>query len=548
MRLSLSIRPDRARCVMMTAQLTPPMAAEAAAVTAPPVTVAPPPRAPSASLRPPARELVLRAVAFGAGRHLYLPFDVPPGIGRVEARLVSTTPAVRLGIGLFDQRGPGWQSPGFRGVYGHERAACFVAAGSASPGFLPGPVEPGRWTVVVPVFVAPVPARLRVHVRLLPEGETTPAAAAAVAPERAPGAVLDEPGWYKGDLHCHTVHSSDALASGSALDPAGWAATCRRQGLDFAALTDHNTVAQNADLAAAAGDGVLLLAGEEMTTCIHGHATVIGLPPGAWVDWRQAPLGLPLPKHGARIVESIRLVRELGAYLAAAHPFISPTRPWNVLSWHFLADALADPSARPDGFEVWNGPWRHSSEATLRLWEWLLRRGWRIVVNGGSDLHGVDNAHGLAAGHPTTVVHAEALAAEPVVAALRAGRSYVTASPDGPELLLAAETGDEATGIGGDLHGRPGRLVSIRARTRDATGLRLEIRSAGRPVLTAVVGEADQSFTVTMPLPHHRSYVRAELRAAPGRLAPRGPMRALTNPIWLVPGAAARTVHGAPAF
>ena len=42
-------------------------------------------------------------------------------------------------------------------------------------------------------------------------------------------------------------------------------------------------------------DGVLLLAGEEVTNYFHGHATVSGIQPGEWFDFRQSPFGLPCP-------------------------------------------------------------------------------------------------------------------------------------------------------------------------------------------------------------------------------------------------------------
>ncbi|MBW3638594.1 MAG: hypothetical protein KY451_01875 [Actinobacteria bacterium] len=62
------------------------------------------------------------------------------------------------GLGLFDQRGSHYgtlaRTNGFRGIYGEERSEFFVAATAASQSFQPGPVEPGEWTVIVPVFSA----------------------------------------------------------------------------------------------------------------------------------------------------------------------------------------------------------------------------------------------------------------------------------------------------------------------------------------------------------------------------------------------------------
>jgi hypothetical protein len=204
-------------------------------------------------------EVVLTDTVFGTGVYRYLPFEVPAGVNRVSVELTKAGDAA-LGVGLFDEQGPGYQSPGFRGIYGEERSAFFVAADAASQSFLPGPIRPGTWTVIVPVFRAPVPVPITVRVVL---GYGPQPMSFRPGPEQ--GVVSDEPGWYRGDLHCHTPESSDAWKSGTAFTPAGWADEARRIGLDYAAMTDHNVVTQNLDLAAAAGRDVLGLPGEQMT-------------------------------------------------------------------------------------------------------------------------------------------------------------------------------------------------------------------------------------------------------------------------------------------
>jgi len=134
----------------------------------------------------------------------------------------------------------------------------------------------------------------------------------------------------------------------------------RRIGLDWISLTDHNVTTQNRNLKADSGKGVLLLGGEEMTNWFHGHATVTGLSPGAWLDWRQRPAGVPLGPNEERIQSFIAEAKRLGAYTAAAHPAGAN------LSWQFFADAEADPAALPDGLEVWNGLFQPDDEVTLK--------------------------------------------------------------------------------------------------------------------------------------------------------------------------------------
>src|SRR5207245_10928330 len=80
----------------------------------------------------------------------------------------------------------------------------------------------------------------------------------------------------KGDLHCHTLHSDGANTVreivGNAVE----------LGLDFLAVTDHNTDTHHADLDALAGLPIILIPGEEVTT-YWGHAHTWWLR--EWVDF-----------------------------------------------------------------------------------------------------------------------------------------------------------------------------------------------------------------------------------------------------------------------
>jgi len=463
-------------------------------------------------------------------QYRYFPFRVPPGVNRIDAAI--NKGGLSLGFGVFDERGPDYQSPGFRGVFGGEDAAFFLTADQATRSFLPGEIRPGTWTFVVPVFEAArrAPITIRAVLGYGPQG--TPF---VFGPEV--GVVDDRPGWYRGDLHCHTPQSSDANASGAALSPAAWAQECRRLGLDFAAMTDHNVISQNLSLAADAGQEVLLLPGEEMTNWFHGHATVSGMDVGEWLDWRQRPLRLPLGRYERRITEFIATAREMGAYISAAHPFI----PLPGLPWNFFRDSDADPAALPHALEVWTGPF-FSAQAVAR-WESELRRGRGLVINGGSDLHGTENTLGARAGGPTTVVYAERLEKRAVVDALRAGRSFVTRAADGGELYLSATGPDsQVTFTGGTIYGRPGDMVRVSvevrtgARLAAAGGLRVLLIRDGTVLSETAVADGD---VVRAEVPIAAGgWVRAELRARPttdpgSPLVTRTDMEALTNALFL---------------
>lgn len=481
---------------------------------------------------PPRRTLRLTAAVTKAGDYVYLPFDVGPGVNRVEVSLAKADPAAKLGVGLFDHRGPAYGSPGFRGIYGDERSSFYVGADSASQSFLPGPIEPGRWTVIVPVFALPTPSQVTATVTLM----GGPAPAKAFTPGAVVGTVLDKPGWYRGDLHCHTPESSDAWHQRTALTPAAWARTCRQLGLDFAAMTDHNVVSQNLFLARDAGWDVLLMPGEEMTNWFFGHATVSGIDVGAWLDFRQSPDGLALPENGARIDRFIAAAHEMGAYVAAAHPSFPG------LKWQFGAE-MARPAGRTTGYELWTGSYGPDDEQSVQAWDAMLRKGWRIWANGGSDLHGVDSGAklGFRAGTPTTVVYADALSTTGVIGALRAGRAFVTRRPDGVECYLTATRPGQAAIVGGDVYGGAGDPVDVRLRIRRGGGMRAIILTQAGTLSTTRLTADDQTLEATVPVPTAGGFVRVEVRGDghtyPGQpLASEGDMECLTNPIFLTVG------------
>ena len=206
----------------------------------------------------------------------YLPVEVPPGTGalRVELDYDRVDGAV-LDLGCF---GPG----GFRGWSGGARESFVIARDAATPGYLPGELEAGTWQVVIGVHRVPpdgVGYRLtaqtaRAAASLRPALEETLAPLAPPAPaDRPPRRVLPaQPGmrWLAGDLHSHTVHSDGKL---TVPELAVLAAT---RGLDFLAVTDHNTISHHAELAAASRRyGIILLPGQEVTTD-GGHAGALG--------------------------------------------------------------------------------------------------------------------------------------------------------------------------------------------------------------------------------------------------------------------------------
>ncbi|MGB9376334.1 MAG: hypothetical protein WCB04_02360, partial [Mycobacteriales bacterium] len=135
------------------------------------------------------KTITLSGVAVAPGQYLELPFRVPAGVNRIDVSVTKPGGDAVTGAGLFDERGSGYQSAGFRGIYGEERSEFFVAAHAASQSFVPGVIRRGTWTVIVPVFRVTVPTNVTATV-VLTFGRQQPAA--GFGPE--PGVVVDRAG------------------------------------------------------------------------------------------------------------------------------------------------------------------------------------------------------------------------------------------------------------------------------------------------------------------------------------------------------------------
>jgi hypothetical protein len=445
---------------------------------------------------------------FGIDQWAYVPFHVPDGIRRIDVSTSHDQMSLLgigrnvLDLGIFGPAGHQLgNSAGFRGWSGGARAGFMLSAINATPGYLAGPIEPGRWALALgPVVLNPLGMDWHAQIVLTggaqPSPRQGPAPGSAV-PRRA------EAGWYRGDLHTHTVHSDGRRR----IEEMGEAATAA--GLDFIVSTDHNTSSANLAWAATESGGLEVIPGEEVTTR-HGHWLAVGLPPGGWVDWRYAPRDGAFAGYAAQ-------VRADGGLVVAAHPAV----PLPGCAWEFGYHDV-------DAIEVWNGVWNVDDELSLRIWHRLLRQGRRITAVGGSDSHVAEQP----VGRPQTVVYAEALSTQALVGGLRRGRCYLTES-NAVTLVLSAFRGGgtETAGPGQTLTTRNGAMVTVTAEVSGAPDASVALITDGGCVgRNKTDGGGAGSLTWTAPSGTAR-FARVEVR----RRARFPSMVALSNPVWLQP-------------
>jgi PHP domain-containing protein len=429
-------------------------------------------------------------------RYVLVPFEVPASCHQLHIRYeyndrIDSDPLLTggntLDIGLFDPRGTETGSPGFRGWSGSHKLEFVVGEDWATPPYGAGPMPPGTWHVLLgPYKVAPRGCDWRAEIDVNPGLPPFERDVVRSGQPQRPSLPAARDGWLRGDLHCHTRYS-DGDSWPSEMLHAGAEA-----GLDFLGVTDHNNVAHHAEYGPGGGDFPIVIPGVEVTT-YGGHWNAWGT--NRWWEFRTPE---------ARAVErAMSEAAEAGAFVSVNHP--KPFGP----AWEY------DDISSMHAIEVWNGPWAGLNSVALSLWEARLRAGQRLVAVGGSDAHVLrsrdrDPRHADQVGTPTTWVQAGPGAdAGAILEAMRAGRTFVSASPTAPQLYLQPG----------------GRGVDVEV--RGGMGTTLVVLGDGAAV--GAVAVDSEAFSSTFAVPRAEGYVRAQLVASNGELL------ALTSPLWWPP-------------
>lgn len=423
---------------------------------------------------------------------IYVPFDVPIGATSIHVLQTYTEKGAgnSVDLGVFDPRGYSIEGQtGFRGWSGGFRNNFTISPDSATPGYIPGSIQPGEWNVILGPYTSnPGGIYYELNVTIGFESITS-----YFNPNLAPsvlGNTSDEALWYRGDLHMHTYYSDGKYSPQEIVDYA------LRRELSFIFSTDHNTQSSDLIWGSIAPPNLLIGRGIEVTTR-NGHWGALGLNWWQWVDFRY--------RDNSGLGEAKEQVRRNGGFVSINHPFSA----CGGCNWTFSYDDM-------DGIEVWNGPWDPTDDRAVSKWQEMLVAGAYITAVGGSDAHRNPDIVGL----PTTVVRASSLTTAGLLEGLLKRRAYLVRDPgmDIQFSILAngahLQVGDQVQAQGSviaTLHteGLVGGKVAFIS--QKGTFYQEEIK-AGRNIVCPV-SKAD--------------WVRVEVRNATGS------MLGLTNPIFL---------------
>ncbi len=338
---------------------------------------------------------------------------MPKGVTRVTVDFSYTErdKHTTIDLGLFD-------GERFRGWSGGNKSSFTISETDATPSYLPGPVRPGTWKLIlgVPNIREGVRAEYEAKIHFSHAGDRPAVSTFSQSPLR------DGPAWYRGDLHMHDAHSD-----GSCLSQSGKKVPCPlyktvetavARGLDFIAISDHNTISHYNDMRELQPyfDHLLLMPAREITT-FQGHANVYG--PTEFIDFR---LTSPYVPNFNRLLDEVQAQHGI---LSINHPGIPSGESCMGCGW-----TVPDTDfSRVTAIEVINGGTADGPRSGIPLWQQQLNNGFRLTGLGGSDNHDSDLKAGTysAIGHPTTVIHAANLSENAILDAIRAGHVFVDA-------------------------------------------------------------------------------------------------------------------------
>ncbi|MBE2249524.1 MAG: PHP domain-containing protein [Myxococcus sp.] len=440
------------------------------------------------------------------GAFFTVPFTVARGTVELAVRHDDLSSANILDWGLIDARGT------FRGWGGGNGEQAVIGRLAASRSYLPGTLPTGQWQVLVgKAQLASRPARYRVEI----EARSSPTLSAQDRASYTAAAPLEATArWYAGDLHVHSLESGDARPG---LDEI--ATFTRARGLDFVAVSDHNTSSHYDFISPtqARHPKVLLVPSVEFTT-YAGHLNAFGA--SEFVPFW-------LGRDGVTLTSALQAFDQQGAIATINHPTLD-------LGSFCIGCAWQQPvyPSLMRAIEIGVGGWDETGalfdESAIAYWEALADQGVHLTAVGGSDDHraGVGlNQTQSPIGSPTTLLYATELSVAGLTRALREGRAVVKLrGPDDPFVSLSSLTplpraGDTLVGTS----------AQVLAHVTGGEGATLEWVENGVVV--------DEVQVTSDPFTHERTFTVPDGRSGRLRAALRigASPRTVTSHLWLAP-------------
>lgn len=407
-----------------------------------------------------------------------------------------------LNLSLYDSKGSfvgRWDQNSERPVR--------VSSTYSSPGFISCKIIPGFWKVEMETHaIVTEECKYRLEISLIQRTNVE-----NFSPFKKKlinsSSYRDNKGWYKGELHVHSNHSDGKNTLPEIIEGT------KREGLDFIALTDHNTVSGFSSIPMR--EDLLIIRGMELTT-YYGHALALGIT--SFIDWYSKER----MRNINDIIDEVHLQKGL---FAIAHPFCIGDPVCSGCTWK-LGNIDYQ---KVDLIEVWAGCWKNrkiENYKSFRLWDKLLNQGLKVVGISGRDWHDVNERK--SDGIPKTFVYADSLSEDEILKGLRKGQVFVSS---GPQLFFSAEHEDKRYECGDEIKLKEKKIVSFQIQVENLKELcQLQVIKNGLRFFSKFLIEGKSQRIEFFDLPEEESWYRCEIYTKEDK-----ELLCFTNPISITP-------------
>jgi len=433
--------------------------------------------------------------------YIYLPFQVPEGTKTIKIEYTYCQNA-EIDIGVIEPGSIELGKAKFRGWSGTNKKKIVISTKYSTPGYWKGEIKSGEWRIILGLYkLLEKECNYEVKITLL--NKETPAP--REKPKKPVKREKRREEWIKGDLHLHTIHSDgDATIEEVARKAI-------EKGLDFIAITDHNTITQLEEIGKLSSLPIVIIPGEEITT-YYGHANFLDIKEMA--DFRIREI--------TQFNKIAREHRKRGTIVSINHP--KPLGP----NW-----TLGE-TREIDAVECWQAIWEFNNYLSVKYWDEILSKGIRATGIGGSDAHHIkkpiSEIFGLAT--PTTWVKSKPNK-ENILKAIKEGRVFISEKPTGPTLTIQAIHNGEVIEMGGQASANSKIIV----KAVNAKGCVLRLLTHNKVLYIEKIDT--NNYTSTLKIREKAKYVRAEITTRDTPLEEpyheEQIVKALTNPIYLTP-------------
>lgn len=440
--------------------------------------------------------------------HFFVPFTVPDGVHRITVDFSYThrQEKTTLNIGIHDPNG-------FRGQSGSNKDHFTIGAADATASYIAGAIPPGRWKLVISVSsIRPeVTSHYRAEIRFNSPLEDSSFTLTPLETGTR---------WYRGDLHMHTSHSD-----GSCVNQSGDRVPCplfltaqmaASRGLDFIAITDHNSLAHYAEMRELQPyfSKLLLIPGREMTT-FYGHFNAFGTT--QYVDY------LVAEKGGRTIDQVVSDIRAQGGIVSINHPMSPTDERCRGCGW---GPPGAVDLTKFSAVEAVN-----ANRVMSPFWDEQIAKGFRLTAVGGSDNHEATKGEDVvsAIGHPTTVIQARELSVAAILDGIRAGHVFVDITGSRNRLIeVEARTAEAIAHMGDAISAKAGTTLTMQVHVTGCSQSKVQAFLDGKPLDEPIaLTSEDQSVTTHWTSDNSRHWIRFTVSDSDGKI------QLLGNPIYI---------------